>query len=233
MYKIMICDDEKDIVSAIHIYLTTAGYQTCRCYSAYEAQEALKTEHIDLILMDVMMPGMDGIAFTEQLRRVSNIPVILLTAKSEDTDKVLGLNVGADDYITKPFVPMELLARIQSQLRRYHTLGGAVKSDTMLSVGGILMNTQTKEVYLDDAPIPLTKTEFAILEILMQKPDKVFSPEELYFRPHGEVPFASGNTIAVHIRHLREKLEIDPNNPRYLTVVWGQGYRLSGKITLS
>lgn len=234
MSKILICDDEKDIVSAINIYLTCEGYETVCCYCAKDAAAYLKEQSdIDLILLDIMMPGTDGITFTTQIRKYSNVPIILLTAKSEDADKVLGLNVGADDYVTKPFVPIELFARIRSQLRRYHTLGGATRDDHILTVGGIRVDTNTKKVTLDGSPITLTKTEFAILEMLMRSPDTVFSPDEIYFRLHGEAPFTAANTVAVHIRHLREKLEIDPNNPRYLTVVWGQGYRLSGKKGIS
>ncbi len=233
MSKILICDDEKDIVSAINIYLTAEGYQTVCTYSAKEAAAYLNIHSdIDLILLDIMMPGMDGIAFTTKLRQTSNLPIILLTAKSEDADKVLGLNVGADDYITKPFVPIELLARVRSQLRRYRTLGGKEKEDHILTVGGIRMDTHSKEVTLDGNAVTLTKTEYAILEMLMKSPDKMFSPDEIYYRLHGEAAFAAANTVAVHIRHLREKLEIDPNNPRYLTVVWGQGYRLSSKTTV-
>ena len=233
MSKIMICDDERDIVSAVRIYLTKEGYETCCCYSATEAVEALNQYHdIDLLVLDIMMPGIDGITLTTRIRKSSNIPIILLTAKSEDSDKVLGLNVGADDYITKPFTPTELIARIRSQLRRYQTLGGATDTRDILKVGGIRMDTFSRTVTLDGIPITLTKTEFSILEMMMRQPDKVFSPDEIYSRLHKEPPISIGNTIAVHIRHLREKLEIDPNTPRYLTVVWGQGYRLSNKIIL-
>ena len=228
MHKIMICDDEKDIVSAINIYLTAEGYQTVCCYNAAQAQKALDAQpDIDLILLDIMMPGMNGIELTTHLRKTSNIPIILLTAKSEDADKVLGLTVGADDYITKPFVPIELLARVRSQLRRYHTLGGAAKNPHELIVGSIIADTASKTVTVDGVPINLTKTEYAILEMLMRSPGKVFSPDELYEGLHGCKPFASANTVAVHIRHLREKIEINPNEPRYLTIVWGQGYRIN------
>ncbi len=231
MQKIMICDDDKDIVSAIDIYLTQAGYQTVLCYHAAMAREVLQNQpDIDLILLDVMMPGLDGIHFTTEIRTYSNIPIILLTAKSEDEDKVLGLTVGADDYITKPFVPMELLARIRSQLRRYHTLGGVQKEEHFLTIGGIQMDTLNKTVTVDDTPVSLTKTEYLILETLMRAPGRTFSPEQLYQQLHGDKPYAVGNTIAVHIRHLREKIEINPNNPRYLTIVWGQGYRISDNL---
>ncbi len=233
MSKILICDDEKDIVSALEIYLKAEGYDTVSTYNARQAEEYLAAhDDIDLILLDIMMPGMNGITFTTRLRTYSNLPIILLTAKSEDADKVLGLNVGADDYITKPFVPIELLARVRSQLRRYQTLGGVQNVAHLLTVGGIILDTVKKEVTLDGSIVPLTKTEYEILSILMHKPDKVFSPDEIYFKLHGQASFSATNTIAVHIRHLREKLEIDPNNPRYLTVVWGQGYRLSSKASV-
>ncbi len=227
MSKILICDDEKDIVSALDIYLTAEGYQTVSAYSAKEASASLeKHPDIDLILLDIMMPEVDGLTFTTRLRETTNIPIILLTAKGEDADKVLGLNVGADDYVTKPFVPIELLARVRSQLRRYQTLGGKEKDEHLLTVGGIRMDTHTHEVTLDESPVILTKTEFAILEVLMRHPDKVISPEAIFTKMHGHTPYGTANSIGVHMRHLREKLEIDPNDPRHLTVVWGQGYCL-------
>ena len=228
MYNILVCDDEKDIVSALTIYLTTGGYQVFPAYDGTEALRLLETEDIHLVLLDIMMPNMDGITAMTKLREVSNVPVILLTAKSEDTDKILGLNAGADDYITKPFNPVEVLARVKSQLRRYLQLGGGVVKPTALTMGGITLDDRTKGVTLDGDPVNLTPREFEILKLLMENPGTVFSPKRIYRAVWGEEPYGVENAVAVHIRHLREKLEINPSDPRYIKVVWGQGYKMEG-----
>ncbi len=227
MYKVLICDDETDIRMALNIYLTAAGYETVQCSSGQEALNAVQTGEVHLVLLDVMMPVMDGIAALAQIRQISNVPVILLTAKSEDTDKILGLDVGADDYITKPFNPVEVLARVKSQLRRYLQLGAAVNRPTDLVCGPVAMDDRSKAVTVDGEAVSLTPTEYDILKLLMMHPGRVFSITEIYRAVWKEVPLGAEGTVAVHIRHLREKIEIDPANPRYLTVVWGQGYKLS------
>ena len=226
MYNILVCDDEKDIVSALTIYLTTGGYQVFPAYDGTEALAILAKEDIHLVLLDIMMPKLDGIATMTKIREVSNVPVILLTAKSEDTDKILGLNVGADDYVTKPFNPVEVLARVKSQLRRYLQLGGGVVKPTLLQAGGIALDDRTKSVTLDGEPVSLTPREYEILRLLLQHPGTVFSPKRIYRTVWGEEPYGVENAVAVHIRHLREKLEINPSDPRYIKVVWGQGYKL-------
>lgn len=228
MYNILVCDDEKDIVSALTIYLTTAGYQVFPAYDGTEALDLLRREDIHLVLLDIMMPKLDGIAALTRLREASNVPVILLTAKSEDTDKIQGLNLGADDYVTKPFNPVEVLARVKSQLRRYLQLGGGTVRPTALWLGGIALDDRTKEVTLDGDPVSLTPREYDILHLLMGSPGTVFSPKRIYRAVWGEEPFGVENAVAVHIRHLREKLEIDPSDPRYIKVVWGQGYKMEG-----
>lgn len=228
MYNILVCDDEKDIVSALTIYLTTAGYQVFPAYDGTEALDLLRREDIHLVLLDIMMPKLDGIAALTRLREASNVPVILLTAKSEDTDKIQGLNLGADDYVTKPFNPVEVLARVKSQLRRYLQLGGGTVRPTALRLGGIALDDRTKEVTLDGDPVSLTPREYNILHLLMGSPGTVFSPKRIYRAVWGEEPFGVENAVAVHIRHLREKLEIDPSDPRYIKVVWGQGYKMEG-----
>ena len=228
MYNILVCDDEKDIVSALTIYLTTAGYQVFPAYDGTEALDLLRREDIHLVLLDIMMPKLDGIAALTRLREASNVPVILLTAKSEDTDKIQGLNLGADDYVTKPFNPVEVLARVKSQLRRYLQLGGCTVRPTALRLGGIALDDRTKEVTLDGDPVSLTPREYDILHLLMGSPGTVFSPKRIYRAVWGEEPFGVENAVAVHIRHLREKLEIDPSDPRYIKVVWGQGYKMEG-----
>jgi len=227
MYNILICDDEKDIVSALKIYLSGQDYRTFEAYNGKEALQVVKSNDIHLILMDIMMPEMDGITAMMKLREQSNIPVILLTAKSEDTDKILGLNIGADDYITKPFNPIEVIARVKSQLRRYMQLGSAVKKPSNLKIGGIELDDETKSVTIDGEQVFLTPTEYDILKLLMENPGKVFSSNVIYYKVWGDNPFGSENTVAVHIRHLREKLEINPADPRYLKVVWGQGYKIT------
>ncbi len=225
MYNILICDDEKDIVNALKIYLNDASYTLYEAFDGKEALAVIRENDIHLVLLDIMMPEMDGIQAMVKIRETSNVPIILLTAKSEDSDKVLGLTVGADDYITKPFNPIEVSARVKSQLRRYMQLGGgSVKSD-VLKVGGIELDDKEKTVSLDGEPVALTPTEYDILKLLMQNPGQVFSPREIYQRIWNDLPYGSENTVAVHIRHLREKLEINPAEPRYLKVVWGQGYK--------
>ncbi len=230
MYNILICDDEPDIVSALKIYLTSEGYNTFEASTGKQALEVLAAREIHLLLLDVMMPEMDGITTLARLRECYNLPVILLTAKSEDTDKVLGLNVGADDYVTKPFNPLEVLARVRSQLRRYTRLGAspAAGREDVYTVGGITLNDKSKAVTLDGEPVALTPTEYDILRLMMQHAGAVLSPAEIYRAVWKDAPYGAESTIAVHIRHLREKLEIDPAEPRYLKVVWGKGYRLEG-----
>lgn len=226
MYNILICDDEKDIVNALKIYLAHPDYRMFEAYTGREALEIIGREDIHLVLMDIMMPEMDGIEAMVKIREQSNVPVILLTAKSEDTDKILGLNVGADDYITKPFHPVEVAARVRSQLRRYLQLGGGTIVQEQYVVGGIVLDDRGKQVTVDGDPVSLTRKEYDILKLLMANPDKVFSPKEIYRKIWKEDPLGSDNTVAVHIRHLREKLEINPAEPRYLKVVFGQGYKI-------
>ncbi len=226
MYNILVCDDEKDIVSALRIYLTAEGYNVYEAYNGAEALEIISNKDIKLVIMDVMMPVMDGITAMLELRKISNVPVVLLTAKSEDTDKILGLNIGADDYVTKPFNPVELQARVKSQLRRYMLLGGSVEQKELLTIGGIELDDRTKEVTLDGEKISLTPTEFDILKLLMENIGKVFTPNEIYKAVWKDNPYGSENTVAVHIRHLREKLEYNPAEPRYLKAVWGHGYKI-------
>ncbi|MCI6256326.1 MAG: response regulator transcription factor [Clostridiales bacterium] len=230
MYNILICDDDKDIVSALDIYLTSEGYRTFHAYDGLEALAAAEREDLHLILMDVMMPGLDGIRATARLRETTNIPIILLTAKSEDTDKILGLNIGADDYITKPFNPIEVLARVKSQLRRYTTLGGRTRAPaengSVLTNGGIAMDDAAKSVTVDGERVSLTPIEYNILLLLLRHPGRVFSTGQIYEQVWNDPSLGSENTVAVHIRHLREKLEIDPANPRYIKVVWGLGYKM-------
>ena len=226
MYNILICDDERDIVSALEIYLRAEGYRTYAAYDGREALAVLEREEIHLVLLDIMMPELDGISAMNELRQRSNVPVILLTAKGEDTDKVLGLNVGADDYVTKPFNPVELLARVRSQLRRYMQLGGSAKREDLLTIGGLTLDDRSKEVTVDGEAVSLTPTEYEILKLLLEHPGQVFSPRELYRRVWNGEPYGAESTVAVHIRHLREKIEIDPAQPRYVKAVWGQGYKL-------
>jgi DNA-binding response OmpR family regulator len=226
MYNILICDDEKDIVSALKIYLSSENYNIYMAYTGKEALQLIKNNDIHLILMDIMMPEMDGITAMVKIRETNNIPIILLTAKGEDTDKVLGLNIGADDYITKPFNPVEVIARVKSQLRRYMLLGGSSARSENLCIGGIELDDKAKTVTLDGNAVNLTPTEYDILKLLMEHPGEVFSPKVIYHRVWQESPYGSESTVAVHIRHLREKLEINPAEPRYLKVVWGQGYKM-------
>ena len=229
MYNILICDDQPDIVSALKIYLTPEGYRLFTASNGQEALDTVRREDIHLILLDIMMPGMDGITATAKIREFSNVPIILLTAKSETEDKVLGLNVGADDYITKPFVPVEVLARVRSQLRRYAQLGSRPEQQPgNLTIGSITLDDRTKSVTVEGEQVALTPTEYAILHLLMANPGKVFSTKALYEAVWQEAALGSEGAVAVHIRHLREKIEINPSEPRYLKVVWGQGYKMEG-----
>ncbi len=227
MYNILICDDEKDIVNALKIYLQNPDYRLFEAHNGVEAVELVQKEEIHLILLDIMMPQMDGITAMSKIRESFNMPIILLTAKSEDQDKILGLNIGADDYITKPFNPLEVAARVGSQLRRYTRLGSGTVSGSNLTVGSIELDNDTKTVTVDGNEVNLTPKEFDILRLLMEQPGKVFAPREIYRRVWGEDSLSAGdNTVAVHIRHLREKIEITPNEPRYIKVIFGQGYKI-------
>lgn len=230
MYNILICDDDRDIVSALDIYLSSEGYHTIAAYDGQQALKAVEENEVHLILMDVMMPNLDGIRATARLREKCNVPIILLTAKSEDADKVLGLNIGADDYVTKPFNPMEVMARVKSQLRRYTTLGGRgaapAEESGVFRNGGLVLNDNAKTVTVDGEPRSLTPIEFDILRLFMHCPNQVFSTSEIYEKVWGDQAYGAENTVAVHIRHIREKIEIDPANPRYIKVVWGLGYKL-------
>ena len=228
MTRILVCDDDADIVSAVKIYLSAEGYNVTGCSNGADAIEAVKNEPVQLVIMDIMMPKMDGITAVAQIRAFSNVPVIFLSAKGEDTDKVLGLNIGADDYITKPFNPVELTARVKAQLRRYMNLGGAKTAESEIVIGGISLNDSAKTVAVDGEYVSLTPTEFDILKLLMQNPGTVFSSARIYSEVWNDEPYGSDNIIAVHIRHIREKLEINPAEPRYLKVVWGQGYKFEG-----
>ena len=226
MNSILVCDDERDIVSALRIYLEAEGYRVLTAYDGREALNIIAQEEVQLVLLDIMMPELDGLHVLTALREEHNIPVILLTAKSEDADKVLGLNVGADDYVTKPFNPVELLARVRSQLRRYLKLGGGSAAPSRITVGGISLDTAANRVLLDGEPVELTPREFDILSLLMRNVGTVFSPREIYRRLWQEEPIGAEKAVAVHIRHLREKLEINPAEPRWIKVVWGKGYKM-------
>lgn len=228
MAKILVCDDDKEIVEAIEIYLTQDGHQVLEAYDGIEALEILKKESVDLLIMDIMMPRMDGIRATLKIREENNIPIIILSAKSEDADKILGLNIGADDYITKPFNPLELVARVKSHLRRYMQLGSttAKESEAVYTVGGLMINDDLKEVTVDGDPVKLTPIEYNILLLLVKHQGKVFSIDQIYENIWNENAVGVDNTVAVHIRHIREKIEINPKEPRYLKVVWGVGYKI-------
>ena len=228
MYNILICDDQPDIVNALKIYLSMGDYRLFEAYTGRQAVELVQKEEIHLILMDIMMPLLDGIQATVKLREISNIPVILLTAKSEDADKILGLTIGADDYVTKPFNPVEVVARVKSQLRRYTQLGNLNQqtSDQVFKCGGLMINDDTKEVWVDEEPIRLTPIEYNILLLLVKNAGKVFSIDEIYEQIWNEEAIGADNTVAVHIRHIREKIEINPREPKYLKVVWGVGYKI-------
>ena len=227
-YQILVVDDEKLIVKGIKFSLEQDGMEVTAAYDGEEALQNIKEKNFDLVVLDVMLPKMDGLEVCQQTREFSQVPIIMVTAKGEDMDKIMGLEYGADDYITKPFNPVEVLARVKSQLRRFLQLGAAVKAPSELTVGGICLDHDAKRVTLDGEPIALTPKEYDILYYLMQHPGKVFTPAELYSAVWNEAPVGIDNTVAVHIRHLREKLEINPSEPRYLKVVWGKGYKLEG-----
>ena len=227
MANILVCDDDKEIVDAIEIYLSQDGYHIFKAYDGEQAIEMMKKEEIHLLIMDVMMPRLDGIRATLKIRSYSSIPIIILSAKSEDTDKILGLNIGADDYITKPFNPLELVARVKSNLRRYTSLGSLnVENKAVYQVGGLVINDETKQVTVDDEPVKLTPIEYNILLLLVKNQGRVFSIDQIYESIWNEDAIGADNTVAVHIRHIREKIEINPKEPRYLKVVWGVGYKI-------
>ena len=226
MYKILVCDDDEAILESVCIYLKNEGYEILTAKDGVEALEIIKSNEIHCLILDIMMPRLDGLKTTIIIREKYNFPIILLSAKSEDTDKILGLNVGADDYITKPFNPVEVEARVRSQLRRYLQLGGREIHPESIVIGGIELNDSAKEVTLDGDKVSLTPKEYEILKFLMSNPNRVFSPKEIYKNVWKEAPISSENTVAVHIRHLREKIEINPAEPRYLKVVFGQGYKM-------
>ena len=227
MAKILVCDDDKDIVEAIDIYLTQEGYEVLKAYDGDEAIKVLKRNEVDLLIMDVMMPRLDGIRATLKIRENMSLPIIILSAKSEDADKILGLNIGADDYMTKPFNPLELVARVKSQLRRYTQLGSTARSDNQseFRTGGLVIRDDLKEVTVDGEKVKLTPIEYKILLLLAKNPGRVFSAEEIYERVWQEKAINT-DTIMVHVRNIREKIELDPKNPKYLKVVWGVGYKI-------
>lgn len=228
MAKILVCDDDREIVEAIDIYLTQEGHEVLKAYDGEEALKVLKEQEVDLLVIDVMMPRLDGIRATLKIREENNIPIIILSAKSEDADKILGLNVGADDYVTKPFNPLELVARVKSQLRRYTQLGSTVlnKNEAIYTTGGLMINDDLKEVSVDGEPVKMTPIEYNILLLLVKNQGKVFSIDQIYENIWNEDAIGVDNTVAVHIRHIREKIEINPKEPRYLKVVWGIGYKI-------
>ncbi|MBU5474106.1 response regulator transcription factor [Roseburia sp. MSJ-14] len=227
MKNILVCDDDKEIVDAIEIYLQQEGYNILKAYDGEQALEVLKEQEVHLLIIDVMMPKLDGIRATLKIREESSIPIIILSAKSEDADKILGLNIGADDYVTKPFNPLELVARVKSQLRRYTQLGNVAESSQKIyQVGGLVMNDDLKEVTVDDELVKLTPIEYNILLLLVKNQGKVFSINQIYENIWNEDAIGADNTVAVHIRHIREKIEINPKEPRYLKVVWGVGYKI-------
>lgn len=223
--KILVCDDDADIVEGISIYLRQEGYEVVKAYNGAEVLAILKETQVSLILMDIMMPMLNGLNATIKIREDYNIPIILLSAKSEDTDKIIGLNFGADDYITKPFNPLELLARIKSQLRRYTHLGSVKVKTNQYATGGLILDTESKTLLVDEEPVALTATEYGIVKLLISNLGRVFSIQEIYEKVWDEEAYAAENTVAVHIRRIREKIEIDPKNPKYLKVVWGIGYK--------
>ena len=227
MANILVCDDDREIVDAIEIYLSQDGHSIFKAYDGKQAIDLLKKEEIHLLVMDVMMPKLDGIRATLKIREYSSIPIIMLSAKSEDTDKILGLNIGADDYITKPFNPLELVARVKSNLRRYTSLGSlSAESKSVYQVGGLVINDDTKQVIVDGEPVKMTPIEYNILLLLMKNQGRVFSIDQIYESIWNEEAIGADNTVAVHIRHIREKIEINPKEPRYLKVVWGVGYKI-------
>lgn len=230
MQNILIVDDEKDIVNALKIYLSDPDYKIYEAFNGKQALDIVEKEDIHLVLMDIMMPVMDGITALNKIRELSFVPIILLTAKGEDADKVLGLTVGADDYITKPFNPLEVTARVKSQLRRYLRYGSGNEDVEKITIDGIELDDSTKQVLLDGNEIALTPKEYEILKLLMSNPGKVFSPKEIYRSIWQEKPYGAENTVAVHIRHLREKIEINPAEPRYIKVIFGQGYKIEKRV---
>ena len=231
MHNILVCDDDHDIVAALKIYLSGGEYRVLEAYNGAVAVEAVRKNDIHLVLMDIMMPGLDGIAATAAIRRESNAPIILLTAKSESSDKVLGLNIGADDYITKPFDPIEVLARVRSQLRRYTQLGAKKEEEkpNVYTVGPIVLDEEKKSVSVDGDEVALTPIEFNILRLLMKNPGRIYSSAQIYELVWKEDSLGAETSVSVHIRHLRQKLEINPSEPRYLKVVWGLGYKMEDK----
>ena len=224
--NILVVDDDKDIVNAIEVYLKTEGYNVHKAYDGIEALDIAGKEDIQLILMDIMMPRMDGMQATMKIREEKNIPIIILSAKSEDYDKVTGLNIGADDYLAKPFNPLELIARVKSQIRRYTALGSMEKKENVFKTGGLMVDDEAKSVTLDGEQVVLTPIEYGIIKHLVESAGKVFSMEQIYEAVWNEPSYNPENTVAVHIRRIREKIEIDPKNPRYLKVVWGIGYKI-------
>jgi len=227
MEEILVCDDEKEIVDAIEIYLSQDDYLVRKAYNGEQALAMLKEHNIKLVVLDIMMPVLDGIRTAMKIREFSAVPIIFLSAKGEDTDKILGLNIGADDYVTKPFNPLELMARIKSHLRRYTVLGSLnTENNALIQVGGLEINDETKEVFVDGEQIKMTPIEYSILLLLMKNPGKVFSINQIYENIWNEEAIGADNTVAVHIRHIREKIEINPKDPRYLKVVWGVGYKI-------
>ncbi|MDD6411473.1 MAG: response regulator transcription factor [Oliverpabstia intestinalis] len=228
MFNILVCDDDKEIVDAIDIYLSQEGYHILKAYDGLQAIQIMKKEEVHLILLDIMMPNLDGIRATRKIRETSSVPIIMLSAKSEDVDKILGLNIGADDYITKPFNPLELIARVKSQLRRYTQLGNLAteEKEAVYVCGGLVVNDDLKTVTVDGEPVKLTPIEYNILVLLIKNQGKVFSIEQIYENIWNEEAIGADNTVAVHIRHIREKIEINPREPRYLKVVWGIGYKI-------
>ena len=229
MHNILICDDDKDILAALRIYLSTEGYRLFEAANGLDAIETVRNNDIQLVLLDVMMPGLDGIAVTARIREFSNVPIVLLTAKSEDSDKVIGLQIGADDYITKPFTPIEVLARVRSQLRRYTRLGGQIVQPDRFAVGGIELDDAARQVSVDGEPVALTPMEYSILRLLIRHPGRVYSSAQIYEEVWNENANGSAGAVAVHIRHLREKIEINPSDPQYIKVVWGIGYKMESE----
>ncbi|RGS78062.1 response regulator transcription factor [Coprococcus sp. AF21-14LB] len=228
MFNILVCDDDKEIVEAIEIYLTQEGYHILKAYDGEQVLRMIRDNQVDLLIIDVMMPRLDGIRATLKIREDHSLPIIILSAKSEDADKILGLNIGADDYVTKPFNPLELVARVKSQLRRYTQLGSTVQNESqaVYEVGGLRINDDLKEVTVDGEPVKLTPIEYNILLLLVKNQGKVFSINQIYEQIWNEDAIGADNTVAVHIRHIREKIEINPKEPRYLKVVWGVGYKI-------
>jgi len=230
MYNILICDDEQDIINALKVYLSNPDYTFFEALNGRDALTITEENDIHLILMDIMMPALDGISAMVKIREHSNVPVILLTAKAEDSDKILGLDLGADDYITKPFHPAEVVARVRSQLRRYLHLGAGSVAPATIRIGGLELNDAEKEVFLDGEPVSLRPKEYDILKFLMSNPGRVYSPKEIYRQVWKDIPIGNENTVAVHIRHLREKIEINPSEPRYLKVIWAKGYKIENGV---